>query len=202
MFNTKTATINADEFVSNYMSAGIHDNVTLKEVEIKKSTNGRDFLEITFQNASEQTASMTIWKNEKNQWIKTDEDLQKRDNAQFGTLMQIINCYYETIEDTTLNTFMDMITWVKSKLDPMIPIKKELRLKVVYDNKGFTKVSTLGIFVEPMTTEKSQIKKFAKDLFERPVQADVEKPSNPLTNPISIPVTATGGSEDTNNLPF
>ena len=202
MYNTKSATINNEEFVSNYMSGGIHDNITLKSTEIKTSTNGRDFLEIIFENSEGQTASMTIWKNEKNQWIKTDEDLQKRDNAQFGTLMQIINCYYETIEDTTLNSFKDMISWVKSKLDPMIPNKKALRLKVIYDNKGFTKVSNNGIFVEPMSVESSQIKKFARDLFERPIQADVETPINPLTNPISTPVTTTQGSEDMGALPF
>ena len=52
MFNTTTATatINPSEFTSDYMSAGINDNVYLKEVSVKKSPTGKDFLEIVFEN--------------------------------------------------------------------------------------------------------------------------------------------------------
>ena len=50
MYSTKTATVNNGEFVSNYMPVGINDNVTLKEVNVNKTTNGRDFLEIVFSN--------------------------------------------------------------------------------------------------------------------------------------------------------
>lgn len=206
MFNTKTIVINNEEFTSDYMSAGINDNITLKEVNVRKSPTNKDFLEIIFENSAGQTASMSEWKNEKSQWVKTDEDLQKRDNAQFGRLMQIINCYYPSIEDVTLNTFADMINWVKSKLDPMIATKKELRLKVVYDKKGYTTISSNGIFVEPMTTEQTQIKKFARDLFERPVQADVETPADPLaaSNTVSTPVNFESKEHGTSasDLPF
>lgn len=180
MYNTTTATINTGEFTSDYMSAGINDNVFLKEVNVKKSPTGKDFLEIIFENEAGQTASMSEWKNEKGMYTKTDEDLQRADNAQFGRMMQIINCYYPTIEDTTLNTFADMINWVSSKLTPMIATKKALRLKVVYDKKGYTTISRNGIFVEPMTVEQTQIKQFARDLFERPVQADNEAKADPL----------------------
>lgn len=189
MYNTTTATINTGEFTSDYMSAGINDNVFLKEVNVKKSPTGKDFLEIIFENEAGQTASMSEWKNEKGMYTKTDEDLQRADNAQFGRMMQIINCYYPTIEDTTLNTFADMINWVSSKLTPMIATKKALRLKVVYDKKGYTTISRNGIFVEPMTVEQTQIKQFARDLFERPVQADNEAKADPLTG------NSTPGSE-------
>uniref|UniRef100_A0AAU8B8A9 Uncharacterized protein n=1 Tax=Dulem virus 42 TaxID=3145760 RepID=A0AAU8B8A9_9CAUD len=203
MYNTTTAVINNNEFSSNYMPVGINDSVLLKEVNTKKSTTGKDFLEIIFENKDGQTASMSEWKNEKNQWIKTDEELQARDNAQFGRLMQIINCYYPTIEDTTLNSFSDMINWVKSKLDPMISTEKSLRLKVVYDKRGYTTVSSNGIFVEPMDTEQSQIKLFKKDLLERPIQADNEKPADPLAGTVktNIPVTSEN-SVNSSDLPF
>ena len=201
MFNTKTAVINSEEFTSDYMSAGINDNVTLKEVNVRKSPTNRDFLELIFENVNGQTASMSEWKNEKNMWIKTDEDLQRRDNAQFGRMLQILNCYYPTVEDVNLNTFKEMIDWVKAKLDPMIATKKALRLKVVYDKKGYTTISSNGIFVEDMATEQSQIKKFARDLFERPVQADVETSADPLAaNTVSsTPVTSVTNNDD---LPF
>lgn len=206
MFNTKTATINNEEFVSDYMPVGINENITLKEVNCRKSPTNKDFLEIIFENEKGQTASMSVWKNEKNQWITTDEELQNRDNAQFGQMMQIINCYYESIEDTTLNSFAEMINWVKSQLDPMIASKKPLRLKVVYDKRGYTTVSTNGIFVEPMTVEKSQIKLFKRDLLERPVKTDIEKPNDPLAAPTQgggTPVTSENSNgTNTNDLPF
>ena len=198
MFNTTTATatINPSEFTSDYISAGINDNVFLKEVNVKKSPTGKDFLEIIFENADGQTASLSEWKNEKGLYTKTDDDLQRADNAQFGRMMQIINCFYETIEDTTLNSFADMVNWVSSKLTPMIATKKALRLKVVYDKKGYTTISRNGIFVEPMTVEKTQIKKFARDLFERPVQADNEANADPLAG------NSIQGSESQSSNPF
>lgn len=198
MFNTTTATatINPSEFTSDYISAGINDNVFLKEVNVKKSPTGKDFLEIIFENEAGQTASLSEWKNEKGLYTKTDEDLQRADNAQFGRMMQIINCFYETIEDTTLNSFADMINWVSSKLTPMIATKKALRLKVVYDKKGYTTISRNGIFVEPMTVTETQIKKFARDLFERPVQADNEATADPLAG------NSIQGSESQSSSPF
>jgi hypothetical protein len=72
MYSTKTATTNNQEFNSSYMPVGINENVTLKEVNVNKTDNGRDFLEIIFENEQGQTATMTEWKNEKNMWIKTD----------------------------------------------------------------------------------------------------------------------------------
>lgn len=199
MFNTTQATISKDEFVSDYMPVGINENVLLKEVNVKKSTTNKDFLEITFENETGQTATFTEWKNEKNQWIKTDEDLQKRDNAQFGRLLQIINCYYPTIEDTTLNTFSEMINWVKAKLDSQIPVKTKLRLKVVYDKNGYTTVSKNGIYVEPMIVENSQISIFKKDLLERPIKADNEDTKDPLANN-STPDSENNDKKD--DLPF
>ena len=173
MYNTKTAVTQEQEFTSAYMPAGINENVTLKEVNVRKSPTDKDFLEFIFEDADGKTASMTEWKNEKNMWIKTDEDLQRRDDLQFGRIMQIINCYYPAIEGS-FSTFKEMIDWVKKQLDPMINTKKALRLKVVYDKRNYTQVSSNGIFVEPMTVEDSKIKKFARDTFERQIVADEE----------------------------
>ena len=83
MYNTKTAIVNNEEFNSNYMPVGINNDVILKSVTVEKSPQGKDFLRVTFENEAGQTAEFTEWKNEKNMWIKTDEDLQNRDNIQF-----------------------------------------------------------------------------------------------------------------------
>ena len=202
MFSTKTATINNNEFSGgSYMPVGINENVTLKEVNCNQTPQGRDFLEVIFENEQGQTATMTEWKNEKNAWIKTDEDLQKRDNTQFGRICQIIDCYYPQRPDAELNTFADMIKWVKQMLDPMIATKKKLRLKVNYDKKGYTRVSQYGFFVEDMTVKDSQIKLFKNDLMERPVVADKED-----NDPFSTPPVATSDTVNdvsgASDLPF
>ena len=203
MYSTKTATTNNNEFNSSYMPVGINENVTLKEVNVSKTPNGRDFLEIIFENENGQTATMTEWKNEKNMWIKTDEDLQNRDNQQFGRILQVIDAANGNHTDFEGSSFVEMINWVKAQLEPATNpanMRQGMRLKVVYDKKGYTKVSSLGTFVEPMSVEESQIKLWKNDLLERPVQADVEKPNDPLTGN-SAPVTesASTGADD---LPF
>ena len=198
MYSTKTATTNNTEFTSSYMPVGINENVTLKEVNVSKTPNGRDFLEIIFQNEQGQTASMTEWKNEKNMWIKTDEDLQNRDNQQFGRILQVIDAINGNHTDFEGSSFVEMINWVKQQLET-IQLATPLRLKVVYDKKGFTKVSTLGIFVEPMSVAESQIKLWKNDLLERPVVADAEPAADPLSV-TAAPVTETQTGAD--DLPF
>lgn len=197
MFSTKTAVFDSS---NKYMNAGINDNVTLKEVNVLKSPNGRDYLEIIFEDADGAIASLTEWKNEKNMWIKTDEELQRRDNQQFGRMLQILKCYFETIEDVELNTFVDMITWIKSKLDTVISGKKLLRLKTTYDNKGFIRVSTYGIFVEPMDIEETQIVLTGRDKTTRPeIKVDDEKSTDPLGNATPDNTIAEDKKDD---LPF
>ena len=170
----------------------------MKSVEAKKSPNGHDFLEIIFEDSEGKTASMTEWKNEKSMWVKTDEDLQRRDNLQFGRIMQIIYCYFPKIEGE-FNTFKEMIDWVQATLSPMVATKKALRLKVVYDKNNYTQVSKNGIFVEPMDKAETEIKKFSRDSFERQVVADVEKSTDPLASATNADSTQASGSDD---LPF
>ena len=202
MYSTKTATTNNQEFTSSYMPVGINENITLKEVNVNKTQNGRDFLEIVFENANGQTATMTEWKNEKNMWIKTDEDLQRRDNQQFGRILQVIDAVKGSHNDFEGSSFIEMINWAKSQLSiNENELQGYLRLKVTYDKNGYTQVSKNGIFVESMGVAESQIKLWKSDLTERPVQADVEKPVDPLAIPTveSTPVTETTGADD---LPF
>jgi len=191
------------------MPVGINENITLKEVNVNKSPQGRDFLEIIFENEQGQTATMTEWKNEKNMWIKTDEDLQQRDNQQFGRILQVIDAANGSHTDFEGNSFVEMINWVKAQLEPATNpanMRQGMRLKVVYDKKGYTKVSSLGVFVEPMSVEQSQIKLWKNDLLERPIQADVEKPIDPLIQAaneamaLNTPVTETNTGAD--DLPF
>jgi hypothetical protein len=200
MYSTKTATTSNEEFTSSYMPVGINENVTLKEVNVNKTPQGRDFLEIIFENENGQTATMTEWKNEKNMWIVTDEDLQRRDNQQFGRILQVIDAVSSIgHSDFEGSSFVEMINWVKQQLDKAINDNESnhVRLKVTYDKNGYTQVSKNGIFVEHMGIEESQIKLWKNDLLERPVQPDKE--DDPLAGN-SAPVTADSTGAD--DLPF
>ena len=198
MYSTKTATTNNNEFNDSYMPVGINDNVTLKEVNVNKSPQGKDYLEFVFQDEEGKTASFTEWKNEKNTWIKTDEDLQNRDNKQFGRILQIVKCFKNDPEFEG-SSFVEMINWVKTTLTTIGEWDKTLlRLKVIYDKKGYTTVSKNGIYVEPMSIEESQIKLWKNDLLEHPIVADNESSTDPLTQQ-STPVTEKNGADD---LPF
>lgn len=205
MYSTKTATTNNVEFNSSYMPVGINENVFLKSVTVEKSPQGKDFIRFTFENENKQTAEFTEWKNEKNMWIKTDEDLQNRDNQQFGRILQLVNCYYDNTPEFEGSSFAEMINWVKNTLAQGVANdNKPLRVKVIYDNKGYTRVSSNGIYVESMTVakEQSQIKLFKRDLMERPITADVET-NDPLANvTISTPDTETDNKIFPDDLPF
>lgn len=201
MYSTKTAVTNNEEFNSSYMSAGINENVTLKEVNVKKSPTNLDFIEFVFENEAGQTATMTEWKNNKGLYIKTDEDLQRADNAQFGRILQIVRSYMETLPDAEFNSFTDVINWVKSTLDSVADRdSKKLRLKVIYDKNNYTVVSKNGIFVEPMTVSKedSQIKQFKRDHFERTIVADKEDANNDPLNAAN-PLTTTSSTQEAVN---
>lgn len=197
MYSTKNAIESSNG--SSYMSAGIHDNVTLTEVKVDKSPNGNDFLEITFTDENGRTVTETEWQNKKGMWIKTDEDLQTRDNQQFGRILQVINAIIpaEKQVDAELNTFVEMITWVKDQLIPYIPENKKLRIKTVYDNKGYITTSHNGVFIESMSVTTSKIEKLPRDRFERPVIADAERTSDPLSTP-----TTPDDTKKTDDLPF
>lgn len=199
MYSTKTA---IESTGSIYMNAGINDNVTLSNVEVTKSPTGKDFIRLTFSDADGKTAGMTEWKNEKSMYVKTDAELQKEDDRQFGRIIQIIKCYVSEIPDVELNSFVDMINWVKITLDGVNKDTK-LRLKVVYDNKGFIRVSKNGIFVEPMSVQESRIVLTGHDKTVRP-DIPVDKEDAPKTDPLSavndaIPADETNSDDD---LPF
>lgn len=199
MYSTKTASVNNNDFNSSYMEVGINTNVELKDVSIEKTPNGKDFIRFTFIKDNK-TVNFTEWKNEKNMWIKTDEDLQKQDDKQFGRLLQLLNCYIKEIPDFEGNSFIEMINWVKLQLEnAMKTTNEKLRLKVIYDKNGYTTVSKYGIYVEPMSIkdEESQIKLFKNDLMERKIVADKEPETDPLISN-NIPETQNGADD----LPF
>ena len=200
MYSTKQAIKSAN--TSKYMSAGIKDNVKLAEVRVDKSPNGNDFIEITFSDEDGRTVTMTEWKNKINSWIKDETELQKNDDKQFGRILQILSCFYpDEALQVELDSFNSMINWVNTMLGSVIATNKLLRLKIVYNNSGYTTTSHNGIFIEPMDVAQTEIEKLPRDRFERPVVADQEPSTDPLAVPTSTS-TPESTSENNDNLPF
>ena len=200
MYSTKQAIKSAN--TSKYMSAGIKDNVKLAEVRVDKSPNGNDFIEITFSDEDGRTVTMTEWKNKINSWIKDETELQKNDDKQFGRILQILSCFYpDEALQVELDSFSSMINWVNTMLGNVIATNKLLRLKIVYNNSGYTTTSHNGIFIEPMDVTQTEIEKLPRDRFERPVVADQEPSTDPLAVPTSTS-TPESTSENNDNLPF
>ena len=200
MYSTKQAIKSAN--TSKYMSAGIKDNVKLAEVRVDKSPNGNDFIEITFSDEDGRTVTMTEWKNKINSWIKDETELQKNDDKQFGRILQILSCFYpDEALQVELDSFSSMINWVNTMLGSVIATNKPLRLKIVYNNSGYTTTSHNGIFIEPMDVAQTEIEKLPRDRFERPVVADQEPSADPLAVPTSTS-TPESVSENNDNLPF
>lgn len=200
MYSTKQAIKSAN--TSKYMSAGIKDNVKLAEVRVDKSPNGNDFIEITFSDEDGRTVTMTEWKNKINSWIKDEAELQKNDDKQFGRILQILSCFYpDEALQVELDSFNSMINWVNTMLGNVIATNKPLRLKIVYNNSGYTTTSHNGIFIEPMDVAQTEIEKLPRDRFERPVVADQEPSTDPLAVPTSTS-TPESNSENKDILPF
>jgi len=200
MYSTNSAIINNTEFNSSYMPVGINEDVTLTEVSVKKSTSNKDFIEFVFTNKDNQTVKMSEWKNEKNMWIKTDEDLQNRDNQQFGRILQIIDAVKGGHGEFEGSSFLEMINWVASQLSSGEP-NRAVRLKVIYDKNGYTIVSPHGVFIEPTTVTESQIKLFKRDLLERPIKADIEKPADPFAG-VNTNTSDSETNDGADDLPF
>lgn len=161
-----------------YIPAGIQDNVALKSARVTTSPQGNPFLEIVFEKDGA-TLTQTEWKPTKFGNM-TDEDLQNKEDTQFSRMMQILTCFY-TEDELVFNgtNFADWATEVADYLNKADK-SKLLRIKVVYNNKGYTTLPSYAkyTFAEPanISKEMSNITELGIDKFTRPIVADKEEP--------------------------
>lgn len=204
MFSTSRAKKNVEKKDIKYIPAGIHENVTLKSVRIDKSPNGNTFIEFTFDKDGA-TLTHTEWEPTLGGPTTTQEQLEKKADNIVSRIMQIMYCFYSE-EDAVFegDTFKSFIDWVAYKLSS-VDKTKNLRVKVVYNNKGYTALPSYAkyTFIEPQELPegvKSSITELGIDVFTRPVIADVETPvanADPFAD--MKPVI---NNEDPNGLPF
>lgn len=180
-----------------YLEAGIHENVSLVSSRTEKSINGNTFLEIKFEKDGK-VLTHTEWESNKLPEM-TEEAYQERVSKQVKRVLQILSCFYpkEALVFTGA-TYKEFAEWTANLLNAADKTKL-VRVKVVYNNKGYTTLPNYCkfTFIEPMNLpegQKSMISILNIDQITRPVIADKEtKEDNPLETI----------SQDTNNdLPF
>lgn len=172
------------ESKNKYLEAGIHDNVKFVSVRVDKSINGNIFIEFKFEK-DEQTMTHTEWESTKKP-MESEEDFQNRANRQVKRILQILSCFYpkEALVFTG-SSFSEFANWVVNLLNAA---NKDilLRVKIVYNNKGYTTLPNYCkfTFIEPMNLPEGQVSKITElniDVFVRPITADKETTDvNPL----------------------
>lgn len=172
------------ESKNKYLEAGIHDNVKFVSARVDKSINGNIFIEFKFEK-DEQTMTHTEWESTKKP-MESEEDFQNRANRQVKRILQILSCFYpkEALVFAG-SSFSEFANWVVNLLNAT---NKDilLRVKIVYNNKGYTTLPNYCkfTFIEPMNLPEGQVSKITElniDVFVRPITADKETTDvNPL----------------------
>lgn len=181
-----------------YLEAGIHENVSLVSARTEKSINGNTFLEIKFEKDGKSLVH-TEWESNKFPEM-TEEAYQERVSRQVKRVLQILNCFYPKEALVFAGaTYKEFAEWAANLLNTADKTKL-VRVKIVYNNKGYTTLPSYCkfTFIEPMELpegEKSKITILNIDQITRPVVADNEaKETNPLEG-----TTETSTNDD---LPF
>jgi hypothetical protein len=172
------------ESKNKYLEAGIHDNVKFVSARVDESINSNIFIEFKFEK-DEQTMTHTEWESTKKP-MESEEDFQNRANRQVKRILQILSCFYpkEALVFAG-SSFSEFANWVVNLLNAA---NKDilLRVKIVYNNKGYTTLPNYCkfTFIEPMNLPEGQVSKITElniDVFVRPITADKETTDvNPL----------------------
>lgn len=182
-----------------YLEAGIHDDVKLVSARAATSINGNKFLEIKFEKEGKELVH-TEWEPTPNPTVSAEEN-QKKATNQVSRIMQILKCFYPK-EALTFSgeSYSEFINWVVNLLNAADK-SKLVRLKVVYNSKGYTTLPNYAkfIFIEPMNLPEGQSSKISIlgiDTIVKPtVVADKEA--------IEInPLESTNTTSSANDLPF
>lgn len=191
---------------SKYIEAGIHDNVKFTGVRAATSPTGRNFMEFRFEKDGKELLH-TEWEPKVKEG-DTPEQNQNKVTNQVTRVMRIMNCFYpKGILNFNGNSYKEFTDWVVTMLNSA---NKDvlLKLKVVYNDKGYTTLPTYVkfAFIEPMVLpegfydkdvnpeNKSMITELSIDQFTKPIVADKEEKVDDLSS--------TNEASPADDLPF
>jgi hypothetical protein len=166
-----------------YMEAGIHENCKLDRVEVGVSINGNNFMAFYFSDEQGQIVSHTEWEPKGDDPLKVES---KTNNLierikQIATKFMPVDAFIFEAKD-----FVDFCKKTKFLLDKYGFVNKLVRIKVIYNSKGFTSLPGYAKFqfIESMSIlkELSKIRILSIDALVRP-QTDWKKPDATETKP-------------------
>jgi hypothetical protein len=199
LYKINTGTLNASN-APTFIPAGIHTNLRMVDIKYGTTEKGNEFLAFYFENEKGDKLSHTEWPPKPSKPISAMSVEEKRTfleyniEGQMARLKQIIEVFKKdpSLEaDNFKELAMQIIAFLGDSYKD-----KLIRVKVVYDNKGFTTLpkNARNTFIESadIAEDKSSIRQLPSDKFERPNKGDVEKEEfNPLetTPQAQAPVT-------------
>ena len=200
--STKTAA-NA----TTWIQPGIHDNLKLVDVKYDVSKNGKRFLAFYAENAQGDTVSCTEWEYTPKKSID-QMDMKEKETAlsiienQKSKIKQIVEIFKGNF-NITAESFEDFAKKTVAFIGDSYK-NKAIRLKVVYDKRGWTTFgqSSKTVFIESMTTSKedSKIRILQSDRMIRPEQPDEQnREANPANDIVDLGLQSPESSDE---VPF
>lgn len=159
----------------------------IKELSFNSEDN---YLEVVIENSEGQTASKRYYTPQKGGFIKTDEDLEKATTKLVKIIANIVRLYCP--KDTAIEgeTFKELCEASIKKINEVNPefSKKELWVKLIYNNKDFTTLPGYAPIALPASLSEEEVKKYGlvirpeyNDVVEKaPVVPDTDVKEDPL----------------------
>lgn len=190
------ASVKLDIAKSNYIEAGIHENIELKEVRYGVSDKGNEFIAFKFEDENGAVLTQTEWKASG----KTEEQTLSKTINQIKRLKQIALVFMTENEYVINADSFKGFAEATIKLLGNKFVGKKVRIKAVYSDTGYVTLPNYSkfTFIEPMTTpkEKSLIKILSMDKTTRPEPTAAPQVTNPFE------VTAPTATPAVDDLPF
>lgn len=194
-----------------FLTAGIHDNTYLTGVRYETSIQGNSFIEFKFEKDGK-IMTHTEWEPSKTtpRGELSQEEFDLKLDNQYKRIEQILLCFYKEEElQFEDGNFKEFANWVIKMLNTDNVKQTPVRVKVVFNEKGYTTLPRYAryTFIEPMsvTEEKSVIAKLGIDNFDKPIIADNETSSANPFQVVNGTLDNTQGNEPVNktdDLPF
>jgi len=150
-----------------YIPPGVHENVELIEVKYGVSKNNNEFFAVTVKDDKGRTVTGTEWPTifdrakdtiRDGKVIRTkEENYINTVNDQKSRIKQILSVFLPEVPNYTVSSWKEFIQKAIELLGDSYKGKK-VRIKSIYDYKGFVVLATKGIFIEPMSVGKADSK--------------------------------------------
>lgn len=208
-FNVNSSIESEGVVSAQYLEAGIHENVELKNVEYAKTPQGNEYIAFTFENESGKLVH-TEWSPKSKD--DDQEKLQERVTNQIKRIKQIVTKFVpEDKYVINANNFKEFADYTVKVLN-IANKGQKVRLKALYSSNGFVTLPNYSKFqfIESMSIPKEQSKirilALDKDKMVRPTpSARINNSSNPLSDLDNLNNELSSASNSTPNiddLPF